>query len=122
MQILSSNTEQAVLREIGARIERLRLERNWTQSFLSEQAGVGVRTLQRLESGEVSSQLSSLIRILRVLELQDRWDLLIPAPTPSPVELVKMQGKRRKRASRSSGDPDKTSVVRESPSNWTWGE
>jgi transcriptional regulator with XRE-family HTH domain len=121
MTIGKFDGERAVLSEIGARIERLRLERNWTQAYLAGEAGVGVRTLQRLEAGEVSSQLSSLIRILRVLEMQERWDIFIPPPEPSPVEMAKMRGKQRRRASGETRGADFGSV-RETPTKWTWGE
>ena len=41
--------------EIGSRLARLRLSHNVTQSMLAKDAGIGLRTLRRLETGESSS-------------------------------------------------------------------
>jgi len=93
----------------------LRLARNLTQVQLAEQAGLGLRTVQRLESGAAAAQLSGFLRVCRVLGVLDRLDLLLPEPVPSPIEQLKMQGHKRQRASsRKTGRGGKT--------EWTWGE
>ena len=107
-------TDPAVLAEIGRRLARHRLERNLTQAELAKEAGVSKRTLVRLEGGE-SVQLTNLIRILRVLDLLENLEAFIPPPAPSPIEQLRTEGKRRKRASRK---PDKHGPDWE----WTWGE
>jgi transcriptional regulator with XRE-family HTH domain len=107
-------TDPAVLAEIGQRLAQHRLERNLTQAELAKEAGVSKRTLIRLEGGE-STQLTNLIRILRALDLLDNLDALIPPPVPSPIEQLRSEGKRRKRASRK---PDAPATDEE----WTWGE
>ena len=113
MKIAKQATDAAVLTEIGQRIARVRLERNLTQVQLAEQAGVSKSTVQRLESGDVSPQLSGFIRVCRVLDLIERFDLLVPEPMPSPVEQLKLGGKRRKRAS-------KARVRKASQIKWQW--
>ena len=60
MKITKQATDAAVLTELGGRLTRLRLERNLTQAQLAEQAGVSKRTVQRLESGDVSPRLLDL--------------------------------------------------------------
>ncbi|MGB3627133.1 MAG: helix-turn-helix transcriptional regulator [Henriciella sp.] len=40
----------------STKIKRWREERHWSQEHLAELAGVGVRTVQRLETGEPASQ------------------------------------------------------------------
>lgn len=107
-------TDPAVLAEIGQRLAQHRLERNLTQAELAKEAGVSNRTLIRLEGGE-STQLTNLIRILRALDLLANLDVFIPPTVPSPIEQLRSEGKRRKRASRKSDapDPDK---------EWTWGD
>jgi transcriptional regulator with XRE-family HTH domain len=114
MRITKQVADDAVLGEIGQRLARVRLERNLTQIQLAEQAGVSKSTVQRLESGGVSPQLSGFIRVCRVLGLLERFDLLIPEPVPSPVEQLKLGGKKRRRASaaRTSKAPAK---------KWQWG-
>ena len=114
MKIANQATDAAVLIEIGRRLARVRLEKNLTQIQLAEQAGVSKSTVQRLESGDVSPLLSGFIRICRVLDLMERFDLLVPEPVPSPIEQLKLGGKLRKRASR-------TRVPKPSPRKWQWG-
>ena len=72
MRITENLTDDAVLAELGARLARWRLEKNLTQAELSDRAGVGRRTIQRLEAGE-SVQVTSLVRVLRVMGLLSRW-------------------------------------------------
>ncbi len=114
MKITKQATDGAVLSEIGQRLARVRLERNLTQIQLAEQAGVSKSTVQRLESGGVSPQLSGFIRVCRVLDLIERFDLLIPEPVPSPVEQLKLGGKKRRRASASR-------TTKPPAKKWQWG-
>jgi transcriptional regulator with XRE-family HTH domain len=98
MQIGNLLTDSAVLQELGERLARTRLERNLTQAQLAHEAGLAPLTVLRLERGE-GVKLTSLVRVLRVLGMLEALDRLIPEPTPSPIELVKLQGRRRRRAS-----------------------
>ena len=115
MKITKQATDVAVLAELGGRLTRVRLEKNLTQAQLAEQAGVSKRTVQRLESGDVSPQLSGFIRVCRVLDLIERFDLLVPEPVASPVEQLKLGGKRRKRASAPKDQKPSTE-------KWQWGD
>jgi len=115
MKITSQLSEEQVLTEIGARLARLRLDRNLTQSDLAEQAGLGLRTVQRLESGEVATQLSGFLRICRVLGLTARLEALLPERTASPMALLQQRGKTRQRASG-------TGMVEGSSGPWKWGD
>jgi transcriptional regulator with XRE-family HTH domain len=116
MRISTELSDEAVLRELGERLAAARLGRNLTQAALAEAAGVSKRTVERLESGEVASRLSALVRVCRVLGLVERLELLVPAPAASPVEQLRLAGRRRRRAS----------GPRESPApagrRWTWGD
>jgi transcriptional regulator with XRE-family HTH domain len=40
----------------AAKIKRWREERHWSQEHLAELAGIGLRTVQRIENGETASQ------------------------------------------------------------------
>jgi transcriptional regulator with XRE-family HTH domain len=115
MKIESQLTDGGVLRELGERLERVRLDQNLTQAALAEQAGVSKRTLERLESGEVATQLSGFLRVCRTLGLLDRFDALVPEPLPSPIAQLKLQGKTRRRASGRK-------VAAGAPGKWTWAE
>ncbi len=114
MHINDQLTDEAVLTEIGKRLARWRLERNLSQSEFAERAGLARRTVQRLEDGE-SVQLPSFIRVLRALGITETLDRLLPEPTPSPVERLQNDGRRRQRArSRKKDDSP------EEP--WVWGD
>jgi transcriptional regulator with XRE-family HTH domain len=115
MRIVAELADEAVLRELGERLTQIRLERNFTQATLAEQAGVAKRTVERLEAGEVATQLSGFLRVCRVLGLVERFDTLVPESLPSPMAQLKMQGRKRRRASgRKAGAPP--------PKKWTWGD
>jgi len=115
MKIGAELADGVVLRELGERLMRIRLERNLTQAVLAEQSGVSKRTVERLEAGEVATQLSGFLRVCRVLGLLERFDALVPEPLPSPMAQLKLQGRKRQRASgkKSGATPTK---------KWTWGD
>jgi len=114
MIIDSALAETAILAEIGQRLARRRLDLELTQAAVAEQAGVAKRTVERIEAG-VSAQMSTVIRIFRVLDLLPTLDRAIPDAGPRPMDLLKRKGKQRQRAS--SRRPSR-------PSNkpWTWDE
>lgn len=116
MKIENQLTDDQVLLELGARFSRHRLSLNLTQADLARRAGVGLRTVQRLEAGSVGTQLSGFLRVCRTLDLLNRIEALIPESTPSPIEQLRQHGRQRRRA---SGKP---LHVAEDPAKWTWGD
>jgi transcriptional regulator with XRE-family HTH domain len=107
MKIEGLLTDEAILAELGARLAQRRLELQLTQEMLAEQAGVSKRTVERIEAG-ATAQMSTLVRILRALELADRLETLVPEAGPRPMDLARLKGKARKRASgkRKSADEE----------------
>ena len=91
-------TDDAVLAELGARIAGRRIELQLTQAAVAEQAGIAKRTLERMEAGQ-TSQLATLVRVLRVLDAASGLDNLIQESGPRPMDLLKQKGKVRQRAS-----------------------
>jgi transcriptional regulator with XRE-family HTH domain len=117
-------TDDAVLAELGRRLERHRVQRNKTQAEMAEQAGIGRATLQRLERGE-SVQMTSMIKLLRVLGLLTALDAGIPESVDFPIAQLEREQRRRRRRARGSrggrgdrGGPPAQSV--EEP--WRWGD
>lgn len=110
-------SDERVLAVMGDRIEQERLQRDMTQTELASRAGIGLRTLKKFEAGQPTSLLTFLA-ILRGLELLDRMDLIVPEVPISPVQLAKLKGKRRKRA---SGKSSSTKVA-ETRAKWEWNE
>ncbi|HUZ88519.1 MAG TPA: helix-turn-helix transcriptional regulator [Candidatus Acidoferrales bacterium] len=117
MKISSTNTDEVALEELGRRLTRTRLEHNLTQAELATQAGISKRTVERLEAGE-TAMLSTFIRVLRVLGLLDALDQLLPEPTLSPLERLKLLGKQRRRGSGTRI----TSKASEEAEPWRWGD
>ena len=115
MKIDSDLTDEALLKLIGERLAGLRLARNLTQQQLAEEAGLGLRTVQRLESGAAATQLSGFMRVCRVLDLVENFETLIPEPVASPMAQLKLRSRRRKRATGKKAATGK-------PKSWTWGE
>ena len=114
MSVQQNISDRAVLVELGERICRYRLNRNITQVSFAREAGVSERTIHRIEHGQ-SIQLSNFIRILQAFGLLENLNLLVPAPPISPIQQAKMQGKQRKRASKSVVSP-------QSEEPWSWGD
>ena len=112
LQIIMHTSRQIEL-EFGTRLARLRLSRNLTQSMLADDAGIGVRTLRRLESGE-NSTLDTFLRVALALELGDAILGAIPTGQIRPIERVSRTGSERRRARpRSQQGLSPT---------WTWGD
>lgn len=116
MKIDSASSDSVILGEVGARLARTRLERNVSQQALATEAGVSKATVERLEAGEPVKS-TSLVRVLRVLGLLDSLDRLVPEPLPSPVERLRLQGRRRLRA----GAPRRGSSER-GADPWRWAD
>ena len=112
MKISNQLVDEAILRELGGRLARFRLERNMTQAELANEAGVSKRTIERMEAGG-ATQLVNLVRVCRALGFVEGFETLIPEPVPSPVAQLKLRGKERKRAS--SVNPAKPA------GKWQWG-
>jgi transcriptional regulator with XRE-family HTH domain len=115
MDTTTDPSDERLLQQLGERLAALRLARNLTQKQVAEQAGLGLRTVQRLEAGATATQLSGFMRVCRVLGLIERLDAFLPPPTPSPMAQLQLQGRQRRRASGNDA-----SVA--PPSPWTWGE
>ena len=108
-----SLTPRALRTELGHRLAKLRLARNVTQSALAEDAGIGLRTLRRIEVGQPSS-LDSLLRLAIVLGLADGLLNAVPSQEIRPIERVDSGGRERQRARPRKGG------AREDP--WSWAE
>ena len=95
--MVKSVTATALAEEIGDRLKQARLNRNLTQSEVAELAGIARKTVLNAEKGKV--QLDIMIAILMALDLTQQIDLFLPKQEISPLQLAKLQGKKRQRAS-----------------------
>ena len=93
-----SMSDRAVLEELGERIHRCRLDNDISQEDVARRAGVGRNVVQNIESGKIYT-IMGFIRILRVLGLIEELDRLFPDVGPNPLDLVRLKGHQRQRAS-----------------------
>lgn len=67
--------------ELGRRLTALRKEKNLTQEELVEKSHVSVRTIQRIEAGEVLPRLSTVKILLEALG--ESYESFLPRPAPA---------------------------------------
>ena len=85
--ILSNNSLATpdVIRNLGLRFREYRLRLRMTRKEVSEAASLGMTTLYKFESGNMTDiSLGTLLRLLKVIGLGDKWDVLIPELPESP--------------------------------------
>jgi len=111
-------TDDAVLAELGRRLERHRLERNMTQAEAAEQAGIGRATLQRVERGE-SVQAMTLVKLLRALGLLANLEAALPEPLESPIATLERQ---QRSARRRAGGTRRHIPAEQEKDAWSWGD
>ncbi len=116
--IFQAMSDQAIAAEIGRRIEQLRLERNITQQQLADEVG-----LSRVSYGKLAKGHCKFVNLVGVLRALDRLDLLeqfIPDTPFSPMEQLKLRGKKRQRASGSSMSDKPKAVDQDQDQELDW--
>lgn len=96
---------------LGQRLRDLRLRKNITQKDLSLATGLSLNAIKSMESGKFKT--STLIAVLRELGALEQLNNFVPEAPISPLQLAKLQGKQRERA---SGKRRKQNT--EDPSDW----
>ena len=92
-------TTEEVLAELGERLRRYRLQQNRTLEDVARAAGVGLRTAARAEAGD-NPTLATVVKLLRALGRLEALDAFLPEPLVSPLEMARLSGRVRERASR----------------------
>ena len=91
-------SDDAIIKSLGEYIKHHRVEQNRTQEDIAKDAGINRTTLSYLENGDIVN-ISTFIQVLRALDLLDVLDVFTIKDEISPLELAKLQEKKRKRAS-----------------------
>ena len=63
------NTEKKELR-VSTRLKKLRLERELSQDALAQKAGIERKTINRIENGHFSPNLSTLLSVCKALKVK----------------------------------------------------
>ena len=108
-----TQTNDAILRQIGSKLKDLRIEKNMKQKELADAAGVSVFTISSIENGKTTSLLT-IIQLLRALEHLDYLDSFFQEESISPVAYAKlMKNNKKKERVKSS-----TSIINSKDSEW----
>ena len=94
-----SMSNGAIIKELGSFIKQTRLKKNYTQNFLSSKAGVHRVTVSEFEQG-LRGSLTTFIQLLRALNELEVLAAFKISNTISPLQMAKLEAKKRKRASR----------------------
>jgi putative transcriptional regulator len=89
----------AIAEQLGERLKQARLNADLTQAEVASRTGLNRRTILNAEKGKV--QLKSLVAILQSLGMVEQINIFLPVQEISPLQLAKLKGKKRQRASRS---------------------
>ncbi len=79
---MSGSGVRALLAYIGANVARLRLRRGFTQEQLAERVGIGVRHLIRIQRGEESVSLETLVSLGEALGVRPERLMRRARPLP----------------------------------------
>jgi putative transcriptional regulator len=108
--VIEYKSPSAIAEELGARLKQARLNANKPQADVAELAGVSRKAVINAEKGRAT--LEVFIAIMGALNLTSQLDNFLPVQDISPIQLARLQGRRRQRASGQS-----TSAGQE-PSEW----
>jgi transcriptional regulator with XRE-family HTH domain len=79
--------------DLGEKLKRLRLNKNWDQKTLAARAGVSVRALRNIEAGQ-GSTVKTLLSVVRALGRESWLDTVAPVATVNPLTLTSRASKR----------------------------
>lgn len=105
-------TDDALISHVGVYIKHHRLQHNRSQAQIATDAGISRSTLSLLERGE-DVRLSTLIQVLRVLDLLHVLSSFDIQEQLSPLAIAKAQHGKRYRAR-----PTKASELNDIGSEW----
>ena len=94
---IGEKTPIAIAEELGERLKQARLNRDMTQLEVAERAGVSRKAVLNAEKG--IARLEILVAVMAVLDLTRQLDLFLPPQDVSPIQLARLKGKARQRAS-----------------------
>ena len=110
---LENMSPVAIAEELGNRLKKARLNANLTQAEVASHTGLSRKTVLNAEKGKV--QLENLIAILVSIDMVNQLNMFLPVQEISPIQLAKLKGQERQRASRSK---KRKTLIKEDESSW----
>lgn len=90
-----------IIRNLGQRFRDYRMRMQMTRKEIAEAAAIGMTTLYKFESGNMTDiSFSTLIRLLRAIGMVENWDMLLPELPESPY-LYDDNNKKKQRVRKS---------------------
>jgi len=87
-----------ILTDLGIKLKKIRLNENLTQKEVSEKTGIDRATISQIENGKNTSVVYLLKLLNQYNKLEDFLNVLY-LPEISPIELYKLDKKKKKYAS-----------------------
>jgi transcriptional regulator with XRE-family HTH domain len=87
MMILTdlSLTTAEIIRTLGVRFKDYRMRMNKTRKQVSVETAIGMTTLYKFETGNITDMsVSTLLKLLRAINLYSNWQQIIPELPESP--------------------------------------
>jgi len=109
---MQEQTSKAILNELANRVRKYRLSMNLSQAEFCKRAGISLRSVVNLESGE-DVKFSSFIKVLKALDIADNLEILVPDVGKRPSAFLELE--KQKQRVRKSSKAEKNSVFR-------WGD
>ena len=96
MKIDEQMNAEAVLVELGARIRHARVTSRLKQEDLAARSGISRAQLIRLERGDNSVKLQTLIAVLRTLRLLHALETALPPVELSPLQVADLELRKKR--------------------------
>ena len=94
---INTMSSSAICKQMGHRLKQARLNANRTQKEVSDRAGISITAVQSAERGE--ALLETFVSVLMALDRVEQINNFLPEQEISPLQMMKLQGKKRQRAS-----------------------
>ena len=116
MKIDEQMNAEAVLVELGARIRYARVTSRLKQEDLAARSGISRAQLIRLERGDNSVKLQTLIAVLRTLRLLHALETALPPVELSPLQVADLELRKKRLPTQVRERKSKMSAVK------SWGD
>jgi len=87
---------------LGEQLRQLRITQNMDQVTTAERAGISEKALRNLEAGR-GSTVETMLRVLKALDALESLQSIVPAPSVSPLALLR-HAKPRRRVRKSAAE------------------